>query len=89
MTIPHQIWILEEMLQTMESLTVAGQRHNMEKVLACLRRIGGRAASLSPRNNQTVVLLLEQLSDQIRLAMPDVGEFAVRARAVAALLSPA
>jgi hypothetical protein len=61
----------------------------MEKVLACLRRIGGPAVGLSPRNNQTFVLLLEQLSDQVRLAMPDVGEFTTRARAVAALLSAA
>ena len=72
----------------MEPLTVAGQRHTMEKVVAFFRsHVDGGALSVSPRNRRELSQMVDQLEREARRQVPDVGRFGDRAQTLVVLLS--
>ena len=82
-----EIAVIREMLATFESLTVAGQRHVMEKVVSFVdARARGAAGRMSHRNRVTLSELLTQLQKESQRMMPDPCGFARRAENLIALL---
>ena len=65
--------VIREMLVTLETLTTAGQHHDMCKVVAFMadeiRRLGPR---LSRRNQVTLAELVAQLERQTQRRLPDL-----------------
>jgi hypothetical protein len=78
------IMVLDEMLDLLESLTNAGQRYMMEKILTVLGAHPGAMAGGS-----FVARRLEDLRREAGKAAPDGDAFGHTARAVLATISPA
>lgn len=79
--------VIREMLLMLDSLTIAGQRHLMEKVVRFvedqLPRIG---ASLGRRNLGAIETLVNQLRRESDRLVPDVAAFSRGAETLLALL---
>jgi hypothetical protein len=79
--------VIREMLTTLETLTTAGQQHDMCKVVGFMtdeiRRVSPR---LSRRNQLTLAELVAQLERQTQRRLPDLQAFALGTENLIALL---
>ncbi|HLK92073.1 MAG TPA: hypothetical protein VKZ18_19430 [Polyangia bacterium] len=79
--------VIREMLGTLETLTTAGQQHDMCKVVAFMtdeiRRVSPR---LSRRNQLTLADLVAQLERQTQRRLPDLQAFALGTENLISLL---
>lgn len=90
MNISHErsmLGTIREMIGRLDSLTIAGQRHVMDKVVTALRAEITQAARTSERNRRAVVDHLGLLAAQSEGSWPDVRGFSLRAENLVALLS--
>jgi hypothetical protein len=71
----HQLGIIREMLEAIETTTVAGQRYVMSKVVAFLHDQVGRCLTLPGSRRRVVAKLLEELEGQAERMVPDVRAF--------------
>jgi hypothetical protein len=86
--IAAELAVIREMLGTLESLTIAGQRHAMDKVVGFVgERAQGAATRVSPRNRTTLLDLLAELQKESQRMVPDSASFARHAENLIALLA--
>ena len=80
--------VIREMLVMLDSLTIAGQRHLMEKVVHFVEeQVPRLAASVSRRNHAAVATILEELRRESDRLVPDVAAFSRGAESLLALLA--
>ena len=80
--------VIREMLVMLDSLTIAGQRHLMEKVVHFVEeQVPRLAASVSRRNHAAVATILEELHRESERLVPDVAAFSRGAESLLALLA--
>lgn len=79
--------VIREMLLMLDSLTIAGQRHLMEKVVHFVQdQLPRLAGSLGRRNQSGIEAIVKQLQRESDRLMPDVSAFSRGAEALLALL---
>lgn len=79
--------VIREMLLMLDSLTIAGQRHLMEKVVHFVEgQLPRVAVTLTRRNQLAVSTLLQELRHQSDRLVPDVATFSRGAESLLALL---
>jgi hypothetical protein len=79
--------VIREMLLMLDSLTIAGQRHLMEKVVHFVdEQLPRAAAGLSRRNQAAIEALVRQLRHESDRLVPDVCAFSRGAESLLALL---
>ncbi len=82
-----QFEVIREMLSGLETLTAAGQRHSIGKILAFIRtRLRESGPLLSGRNRETVGELLDQLTRESARPWPDLRDVRERTESLIALL---
>jgi len=81
--------VIREMLGMLDTLTIAGQRHLMEKVVGFVEACA-RAAVTHPnaRRRETVFELVVQLRKESERLVPDSLRFTAQAEKLMALLGP-
>ena len=83
-----QTHTIREMLQNLETLTSAGQRHSMRKIVDFVSQHVPRARHpVSPRNRRTLEDLVNWLREESDRALPDVIAFCRRADNLLVLLT--
>jgi hypothetical protein len=82
---PH-LGVIREMLDAIETTTIAGQRYVMSKVGAFLRGEVGRARGLAGPRRRAAVQWLDELAGQAERMVPDVDAFNGRAKMVVGML---
>jgi hypothetical protein len=86
---PSRLAIAREMLVTLETLTNAGQRHLMAKVVSFIQ---GHVAPAGPgareRQRAAALQILTKLTRESERRSPDVASFRAHAEALLALLTP-
>lgn len=83
----RQLWVVREMLRTLDTVTIAGQQHLMEKVVAFVEgQIAQVAAGASGRNRAALDDLMAQLKVDARGLFPDSARFARHAESLIGLL---
>ena len=86
----RQLSTIQEMLASLDTLTIAGQQHVMAKVVGFIRARTGEALGRVGRNNQrTAVDLLQHLATESERRLPDVRSFGPPAESLLALLAAA
>lgn len=87
-TSPSRLAIAREMLETLETLTNAGQRHLMAKVVALVE---GHIATATPgareRPRAAALQVLTQLKRESERPSPEVSSFRAHAETLIALLT--
>ncbi len=84
----RQLSVIREMLGTLDTVTIAGQHHLMDKVIAFVNGQLRRAPTcLSDRNRATLVDLITQLRGESDHLLPDAARFAQRAENLINLLT--
>lgn len=84
----QQFEVIHEMLSGLETLTAAGQRHSIGKILAFIQaRLGESGLMSSRRNRDTVGQLLGQLGHEVDSPWPNIREVRQRTECLIALLS--
>jgi hypothetical protein len=84
---PLPLTVIREMLLMLDSLTIAGQRHIMEKVVRFVEEQLPRArSSLSRRNLGAIEAIMKQLRHESDRLVPDVSVFSRGAQSLLALL---
>jgi len=78
----QDIATMREMLATLETLTVAGRRHNMRKIVSFIERLLGGA-----RPHLVAAALLERLARESSRPHPDVRRFSETGERLLGLLS--
>ena len=80
--------VIREMLVMLDNLTIAGQRHLMEKVVHFVEeQVPRLTASVSRRNSATVATILEGLRRESDRLVPDVAAFSRGAESLLALMA--
>jgi hypothetical protein len=80
--------VIREMLVMLDSLTIAGQRHLMEKVVHFVEeQIPRLATAVSRRNHAAVATILDGLRHESDRLVPDVAAFSQGAESLLALLA--
>jgi len=80
--------VIREMLVMLDSLTIAGQRHLMEKVVHFVEeQVPRLSASVSRRNHAAVGTILDGLRRESDRLVPDVAVFSQGAESLLALLA--
>lgn len=83
----RQLSVIREMLGTLDTLTIAGQHHDIDKVIAF---VGGQVqrarTQVSGRNRTTLMDLMTQLRNESDRLFPDSTRFAQRAENLISLL---
>jgi hypothetical protein len=80
--------VIREMLVMLDNLTIAGQRHLMEKVVHFVEeQVPRLATSVSRRNHAAVATILEELHHESDRLVPDVAAFSRGAESLLALLA--
>ena len=80
--------VIREMLVMLDSLTIAGQRHLMEKVVRFVDdQVPRLSASVGRRNHSAVETILEALRHESDRLVPDVAVFSRGAESLLALLA--
>lgn len=88
-TAPNRLAIAGEMLVTLETLTNAGQRHLMAKVVTLIEgHIGTAALAARDRQRVAALQLLSQLKRECERPSPDLAAFRRHAETLIALLTP-
>ena len=83
---PSRLAVAREMLETLETLTNAGQRHLMAKVVTFVR--GQVSAAARERPRAVAFQLLTELQRQSERPSPDLAAFRTVAETLLALLAP-
>ncbi len=84
---PVPLTVIHEMLLMLDSLTIAGQRHLMEKVVRFVEDQLPRVRSgLGRRNLSAIETLVKQLRRESDRLVPDVSAFSRGAETLLALL---
>jgi hypothetical protein len=84
----REIAVVQEMLTTLDTLTVAGQRHTMEKVVRFISdAIEGLSPTVGLRNRCTLADMLAQLAHESERVSPGVQLFRWSADSLLELLS--
>jgi len=84
----RQLATVREMVASLDTLTLAGQRHLMAKVVTFMRDHGLVALRQVGRNDQrTAAELLEHLSVESERRLPDAGAFGPCAETLVELLA--
>ena len=84
----RQLAVVPGMLATLDTLTIAGQRDVMSKVVGFIEDHAECAArGLGPRNARTFADLLGHLTHESQRLVPDVRAFVERAGLLLALLA--
>ncbi|HVT08377.1 MAG TPA: hypothetical protein VHO67_13040 [Polyangia bacterium] len=80
--------VIREMLLMLDSLTIAGQRHLMEKVVKFVEEeVPRTAVGLSRRNQAAVDAIIDQLRRESDRLVPDVCAFTRGAESLLALVA--
>jgi hypothetical protein len=88
-TSPSRLAVAREMLVTLETLTNAGQRHLMAKVVTFIEgHVATATAGVRERPRAAALQLLGQLRRESERPSPDVATFRSRAETLIALLAP-
>jgi hypothetical protein len=83
----RQLSVVREMLGTLDTLTIAGQHYDIDKVIAFVDgQVRGAARRVSERNRATLMDLMTQLRDESVHRFPDSTRFAQRAENLISLL---
>lgn len=83
----RQLPVIQEMLGVLDTLTIAGQRHVMEKVVSFVdTKTRAAAARMSNRDRATLFELLTQLRKESQRLVPDPLRFTRHAENLVALL---
>lgn len=86
-TLCRQLGIIGEMLTTMDTLTTAGQRHNMDRIVAFIREKADHASlPLGRRNRAVLAELLDRLTQEAHRRSPSVAGFTRTAESLLSLL---
>ncbi|HLK89759.1 MAG TPA: hypothetical protein VKZ18_07690 [Polyangia bacterium] len=80
--------VAREMLVTLETLTNAGQRHLMAKVVTFIEGQVAEAPAARGRQRATAAQLLAQLKRESDRPFPEVAAFRSRAEGLIGLLAP-
>ena len=84
---PVPLTVIREKLLMLDSLTIAGQRHLMEKVVRFVAdQLPRMGASVGRRNLSGIEAIVKQLQRESDRLMPDVSAFSRGAEALLALL---
>ena len=87
--VPH-LDVLREMIRTMETLTLAGQRHTMARIVDFIhQRATWCQRAIGMHNRNILEQLLEELTRESRRIFPDARSFGSRAEALLGLLAAA
>ncbi len=79
--------VIREILGSLETLTAAGQRHSMGKVVAFIREQLERSpVAMNARNRETVAMMLERLTHESSRPWLDVVAVRERTEALLALV---
>lgn len=80
--------VIREMLVMLDNLTIAGQRHLMEKVVHFVEeQVPRLTVAVSRRNHAAVATILEGLRRESDRLVPDVAAFSRGAESLLALLA--
>ena len=82
----RQLPTVREMLRTLDTLTTAGQKHTMAKIVGCLR--AHAAASIAAERGAGAAAELAQLARHAERVYPDISTFVSRAEGLVLLLEP-
>jgi hypothetical protein len=83
----RQLPVIHEMLGTLDTLTIAGQRHVMEKVVSFVdTKTRATGARMNDRNRATLFELLTQLRQESQRRVPDPLRFTHHAESLITLL---
>ena len=86
-SVARKLSVIREMLGTLDTLTIAGQHHLMDKVIAFVEgQVQQVAARVSKRNRATLADVMTQLRRESDLLFPDSTRFAQRAESLINLL---
>jgi hypothetical protein len=89
-SLTEKLAIVRQMVATLDTATIAGQRHLMAKVLAFIDGQVDRAISFAAPENQDVLLArLRLLRSEASRQLPSVPVFGERTESLIALLTPA
>ena len=84
---PVPLMVIREMLLMLDSLTIAGQRHLMEKVVHFVEdQLPRVTAGVGRRNLSGIEAIVKQLRRESDRLVPDVSAFSRGAESVLALL---
>ncbi len=87
-SLARQLEVITEMLDSMDTLTIAGQRHTMGKVVEFIKdQMAHAPLPFGLRNQQMLAELLRQLRDESQRLSPDVLTFTRGAKSLVALLN--
>lgn len=83
----RQLSVIREMLGTLDTLTIAGQHHLMDKVIDFVEgQVRNAAPRLSARNRAVLMDLMTQLRNESDHLFPDSAQFAQSAENLVSLL---
>ena len=83
----RQLSVVREMLGTFDTVTIAGQRHVMDKVIAFVEeQIRHAGTHVSQRNQATLADLMTHIRSESERLSPDSARFAQRAESLISLL---
>lgn len=87
---PDRLRDIRSMIRSIDSLTLAGQRHELGKIVGLLEHeaIDGRSLDSTARL-ETVESLLAALRQEARRMLPDVGSFAAHAEVLIGVMESA
>ena len=85
---PGRLAVAREMLDTLETLTNAGQRHLMAKVVTFIEGQISKAVPAVRERPRAAALLLTELQRQSERPAPDLAAFRTHAETLIALLAP-
>jgi hypothetical protein len=88
MALGGQAATIREMLSRLDTLTMAGQRHSMSKIVAFVgSHVRRTLRQVGTRNGRTLVELIERLQGESERSLPDIAIFSRRAEDLLVLLS--
>jgi hypothetical protein len=88
-TSPSRLAVAREMLETLETLTNAGQRHLMAKVVTFIQGHVSQAAPIARERPRAALFQhLTELQRQAERPSPDLAAFRSHAQALLGLLAP-
>ena len=87
MSFQAEVSVVREMVSTLETLTIAGQRHTMSKLVAFIRDRLAAGLPDAPRSRSVFADQLATLNRESERPLPNVDTFHVRVDSLLALVS--
>ena len=81
-----RLQIVRGMIESIDALTLAGQRHETAKIVRVLDGEVSECAEAEDERSEIIAMLLRQLRAEARRLMPDVCGFAACAQALLGLV---